>query len=126
MLLRHIVCKEGLLVDPLTIVLILSFSSPTNVKMLQATLGHTGYYHKFIKGYASITAPMEKLLNKDVAFEWIQECQSRGCHIFPSFYRKLVSKSSPLNISGETSSALWMLLGRVKSVTAGAQEDYVG
>ena len=43
--------------------------------MLRATLGHTGYYHKFIKGYIVITAPMEKLLKKDVAFEWNHECQ---------------------------------------------------
>ena len=75
MLLGHIVCKEGLLVDPVKIVLILSLPPPTNVKMLQATLGHTGYYHKFIRGYATITVPMEKLLKKDVAFAWSPECQ---------------------------------------------------
>ena len=46
-----------------------------NVNMLQEMVGHTGYYHKFIKGYATITAPMEKLLKKDVAFEWSQRFQ---------------------------------------------------
>ena len=71
MLLRHIVYKEGLLVDPVKILLILSFSPPTNVNMLQEMLGHTGYYCKFIKGYVVITTPMEKLLKKDDAFEWI-------------------------------------------------------
>ena len=70
MLLGHIVCKEGLLVDPLKIALILSFPPLTNVNMLRTMLGHTGYYRKFIKGYAVITDPMEKLLKKDVAFEW--------------------------------------------------------
>ena len=43
--------------------------------MLRATLGHTGYYHKFIRGYATITAPMEKLLNKYVAFIWSPKYQ---------------------------------------------------
>ena len=71
MLLGHIVCKEGLLVDPVKIMLILSFSPPTNVKMLWAMLWHMRYYSKFIKGYAVITSPMKKLLKKDVAFEWI-------------------------------------------------------
>ena len=33
------------------------------------------YYHKFIKGYAMITVPMEKFLKKDVVFEWTLECQ---------------------------------------------------
>ena len=73
MLLGHIVCKEGLLVDLVKIALILSIPLPTNLKMLQAMLGHTGYYRKFIKGYATITAPMEKLLKKDDAFQWNQE-----------------------------------------------------
>ena len=73
-LLGHIIYKEGLLVDPTNIALILSLPPSTNVKMLQETLGHTGYYHKFIRGYAAITAPMEKLLKKDDAFEWTQEC----------------------------------------------------
>ena len=74
-LLGHIVCKKGLLVDPAKIALILSLPPPTNVKILRETLGHTGYYRKFIKGYAAITAPMEKLLKKDVVFIWSPECQ---------------------------------------------------
>ena len=39
------------------------------------TLGHTGYYHKFIRRYIVITSPMEKLLKKDTVFEWNPECQ---------------------------------------------------
>ena len=69
-------CKQGLLVDPTKIALILSLPPPTNVKMLRATLGHTGYYHKFIRGYATITTPMKKLLKKDAMFLWSPECQS--------------------------------------------------
>jgi hypothetical protein len=42
---------------------------------LHATLGHTGYYRKFIKGYAHITTPMEKLLKKEVKFQWNDDCQ---------------------------------------------------
>lgn len=40
-----------------------------------ATLGHTGYYRKFIKSYAQITMPMEKLLKKDATFCWNEEFQ---------------------------------------------------
>ena len=61
MMLGHIVCKKGLLVDPMNIELILSLPPLMNVNMLRGTLGHTGYYRKFIRGYAVITAPMEKL-----------------------------------------------------------------
>jgi hypothetical protein len=42
---------------------------------LRVTLGHTGYYKKIIKGYALITAPMEKLLRKDTKFQWNEDCQ---------------------------------------------------
>ena len=73
-LLGHNVCKQGLLVKPTNIALILSLSPPTNVKMLWAMLVHMRYYRKFIKGYVMITAPMEKLLKKDGAFEWNHKC----------------------------------------------------
>jgi hypothetical protein len=63
-LLGHIVCREGVLVDPAKVVVILNMSPPTSAKLLRSTLGHTGYYRKFIRRYATITAPLEKLLKK--------------------------------------------------------------
>ncbi|MCY6488038.1 hypothetical protein, partial [Actinobacillus pleuropneumoniae] len=50
-LLGHVVCKQGLMVDPAKIVVIINLDQPKNVKHLCATLGHTRYYHKFIKAY---------------------------------------------------------------------------
>lgn len=38
------------------------------MKELCATLGHTGYYRKLIKGYDQITVPMKKSLENDVTF----------------------------------------------------------
>jgi hypothetical protein len=54
-LLGHIVCREGVLVDPAKVAVILNMPPPTTVKQLQTTLGHTGYYHRFIRNYTSIT-----------------------------------------------------------------------
>ena len=34
-----------------------------------------GCYRKFIRGYATIIDPMEKLLKKHATFVWSQECQ---------------------------------------------------
>ena len=63
------------MVDPRKIVVIPNLEAPRSVKKLCATLRHTGYYRKFIKGYAQITALMEKLLKKDVTFYWNEDCK---------------------------------------------------
>ena len=68
-------CKQGLMVDPAKIAIIVNLPPPKSVKQLRTILGHTGYYRKFIKGYAHITTSMEKKLKKDIKFEWTPECQ---------------------------------------------------
>jgi hypothetical protein len=68
--LGHIVCKQGLLVDPSKISIIVDLPPPTLVRKLRISLGHKRYYIKFIKGYAQITTPMDKLLNKYCQFQW--------------------------------------------------------
>jgi hypothetical protein len=73
-LLGHIVCKQGLLVDPAKIEVIVNLPPLKSVPQLKETLGHTSYYMKFINGYAQITAPMETLLKKDTIFQWNEDC----------------------------------------------------
>ena len=63
------------MVDPTKIAITVNLPPPNSVKQLCTTLGHMGYYSKFIKGYAQITSPMEKLLKHNAKFGWIQECQ---------------------------------------------------
>jgi hypothetical protein len=50
-LLVHVVCKQGLLVDHAKIVVIVDLPQPTSVQQLRATLGHTWYCKKFVRGY---------------------------------------------------------------------------
>jgi hypothetical protein len=52
-------CKQGLLVDPAKIVVIVNLPPPKSVRQLKSTFGHIGYYRNFIRGYAQITTPME-------------------------------------------------------------------
>ena len=70
-----VACKQGLIVDPTKIVVIGNLEDARNVKQLSTTLGHMGCYRKFIKSYAQITVPMEKLLKKDATLFWDEECQ---------------------------------------------------
>jgi hypothetical protein len=74
-LLGQIVCKQGFIVDPSKIVVIVNLPPLKLVLQLRETLGHTRYYRKFIKGYAKVIAPMEKLLKKEIRFQWNDECQ---------------------------------------------------
>jgi len=50
-LLGHVVCKQGILVYPMKIVVIVDLPPPTLVRQLQAPLGLMGYYINFIRGY---------------------------------------------------------------------------
>jgi hypothetical protein len=74
-LLGNIVCKQGLLVDPAKIAVIVNLPPPKLVSQLRETMGHTIYYKKFIKGYEEITMSMEKVLRKDSKFQWNEDCQ---------------------------------------------------
>lgn len=74
-LLGHVVSKQGLMVDPTNFFVILSLEAPWSVKQLRSTLGHTGYYRKFIKSYAQITSRMEKILKEDATYCWNDDCK---------------------------------------------------
>jgi hypothetical protein len=69
-MLGHIVFREGVLVDPAKVVVILNIP-PTTSKQLWLMLGYTRYYHKFIRSYTSIVAPLENLLRKYEDFSYM-------------------------------------------------------
>jgi hypothetical protein len=74
-LLGHIVCKQGLLLDMSKITIIVYLTPPTLVRQLRTALGHTRYCINFIKGDAQITTPMKNILKKNSKFQWTEECQ---------------------------------------------------
>jgi hypothetical protein len=72
-ILGHIVCQEGVLVDPSKFVVIVNMPPPTSAKQLRSMLGHTCYYRRFIQRYANITTPLENLLKNVELFQWTLE-----------------------------------------------------
>ena len=45
------------------------FPNPKNIRDVQSFLGITGYFRRFIEGYAHIARPLTELLKKDVPFK---------------------------------------------------------
>lgn len=72
--LGHKVSRAGLEVDKAKIEVIAKLPPPTNIKGIRSFLGHAGFYHRFIKYFSKITKPLTKLLEKDVPFEFNEEC----------------------------------------------------
>ncbi|GJW84534.1 reverse transcriptase domain-containing protein [Tanacetum coccineum] len=69
----HKVSGAGLEVDKAKINVIAKLP-PTNVKAVRSSLGHAGFYCRFIKYFSKISCPMTKLLEKDLVFDFNEEC----------------------------------------------------
>ena len=72
-LLGHIVCKSGLKMDPDKVRVIVEMESLTEVSEVKSFLGHIGYYRQFIKNYAQIALPLDKLTPKGETYIWSLE-----------------------------------------------------
>ena len=73
--LRHIVLNEGIRVDPKKIEVVVEWKPPRNVIEVRSFLGLVGYYRRFVKGFSMTAAPMSRLLQKNVKYEWSEKCQ---------------------------------------------------
>ena len=71
----HIVSKEGIRVDPKKIEVVVEWNPPRNVTEVRSFLGLAGYYRRFLKGFSKTAAPMTRLLQKNVKYEWSEKCQ---------------------------------------------------
>ena len=49
--------------------------APCNVSELRSFLGMVQYYHSFLPGLATTLAPLYRLLQKNVQWEWTEDCQ---------------------------------------------------
>ena len=73
--LGHIISGEGIAVDRSKIDVIVSLTYPTCVREVRSFLGHAGFYRRFIKDFSKIALPLSKLLQKDIDFQFDDDCR---------------------------------------------------
>ena len=67
---------DGIATDPQKTKIVSDWPVPKSVKEVRSFLGLAGYYRRFVKGYASIAAPLHSLTKKDQSFKWTEETQT--------------------------------------------------
>ena len=73
--LGHIISDKGISTDPEKLKRIQEWPRPRNQNEVRSFLGYATYYRKFIKGFANVADPLNKLLQKDHSFAWTNQCE---------------------------------------------------
>ena len=73
--LGHIICETGIKTQPDKIDKIIHWPRPESVKELRTWLGLVNYYFSYVPNMAAVAAPLYKLLRKNQAYKWDQDCE---------------------------------------------------
>nr|GEW26352.1 reverse transcriptase domain-containing protein [Tanacetum cinerariifolium] len=72
--LGHKISKSGIEVDIAKVDVIAKLPHLTTVKGVRSSLGHAGFYRRFIQDFSKIARPMTHLLEKETPFVFSKEC----------------------------------------------------
>ena len=73
--------------DPEKVEAVMSWERPKSVFEIHSFLGLAGYYRRFIEDFSRFVAPMTRLTQKEVKFDWDDRCEEA----FQEFKRRLTT-----------------------------------
>ena len=91
----HVVSISSVSVDPEKVEAVMNWEKQKSVFEIRSFLGMVGYYTRFIEDFSRLAAPMTRLTQKGVKFEWDDLCEKA----FQELKRRLTS--SPILIVPE-------------------------
>ncbi|KAG7003723.1 Transposon Tf2-9 polyprotein [Fusarium oxysporum f. sp. conglutinans] len=80
-----IVGQEGIRMDPAKVETVKNWKTPTCLTDVQAFIGFGNFYRRFIRDFSKLTAPLNRLTNKDVPFIWDDTCEKAFVRLKEAF-----------------------------------------
>ena len=74
--LGHLVSEHGIAPNPEKVRDVQEWPRPRDVKEVRQFLGLSGYYRRFMRGYAEVARPIIDLTKQGVPFVWTEECET--------------------------------------------------
>eukprot|EP00731_Ephydatia_muelleri_P029883 Em0021g406a len=96
--LGHVVSASGISTDPDKTEVVSNWPTPTDKREIQQFLGLVNYYRRFIKNFASLAKPLQRLTEKNVTFEWNESCQNAFDQLRACLVSAPVQAGSPMQI----------------------------
>lgn len=82
--LGHVISNQGVSTDPNKVEVMANWQAPTTISELRSYLGFASYYRRFVEGFATLAAPLHKLVatlgskrsrrTVSVTESWTEEC----------------------------------------------------
>jgi hypothetical protein len=97
----HLVVPNGTAPQDVKVEAITKMVAPTDVSELRALLGTYNYYRKFIKNFARKVAPLNRLLQNDVPWEWSKLCREAFLSLEVSITKAPILRRPNMNLPFE-------------------------
>ena len=73
--------------NPAKVEAVMQWNRPTNISEIRSFLRMAGYYRRFVEEFSRIAAPLTRLTQKGIKFEWSEVCEQS----FQELKQRLVS-----------------------------------